>query len=67
MIFNFVEVKVDQQVLDLIKDNSKITIAQMGEGLDIPVRTMNRILNDLKDQKIIKRSGSKKEGFWEIL
>ena len=67
VIFNFVEVKVEQQVLDLIKDNSKITIAQMGEGLDIPVRTMNRILNDLKDQKIIKRSGSKKEGFWEIL
>ena len=67
VIFNFVEVKVEQQVLDLIKDDSKITIAQMGEGLDIPVRTMNRILNDLKDQKIIKRSGSKKEGFWEIL
>ena len=67
VIFNFVEVKVEQQVLDLIKDNSKITIAQMGEGLDIPVRTMNRILNDLKDKKIIKRSGSKKEGFWEIL
>ena len=67
VIFNFVEVKVEQQILDLIKDDSKITIAQMGEGLDIPVRTMNRILNDLKDQKIIKRSGSKKEGFWEIL
>ena len=67
VIFNFVEVKVEQQVLDLIKDDSKITIAQMGEGLDIPVRTMNRILNDLKDKKIIKRSGSKKEGFWEIL
>ena len=67
VIFNFVEVSVEQQVLDLIKEDSKITIAQMGEGLDIPVRTMNRILNDLKDQKIIKRSGSKKEGFWEIL
>ena len=53
--------------MDLIKDDSKIPIAQMGEGLDIPVRTMNRILNDLKDQKIIKRTGSKKEGFWEIL
>ena len=67
VIFNFVEVSVEEQVLDLIKEDPKITIAQMGNELNTPVRTMNRILNDLKDQNIIKRSGSKKEGFWEIL
>ena len=67
VIFNFVEVSVQQQVLDLIKEDPKITIAQMGENLDISLRTMNRILTGLKHDHIIKRSGSKKEGFWEIL
>ena len=67
VIFNFVEVSVQQQVLDLIKGDPKITIAEMGNNLDPPIRTMNRILTGLKDEKIIKRSGSKKEGFWEIL
>ena len=67
VIFNFVEVSVQQQVLDLIKEDPKITIAEMGNNLDPPIRTMNRILTGLKDEKIIKRSGSKKEGFWEIL
>lgn len=67
VIFNFVEVSIQQQVLDLIKEDPKITIAEMGNNLNTPVRTMNRILTGLKDEKIIKRSGSKKEGFWEIL
>ena len=67
VIFNFVEVSVQQQVLDLIKEDPKITIAEMGNNLNTPIRTMNRILTGLKDEKIIKRSGSKKEGFWEIL
>ena len=67
VIFNYVEVSVQQQVLDLIKDDPKITIAEMGNNLNTPVRTMNRILTGLKDENIIKRSGSKKEGFWEIL
>ena len=67
VIFNFVEVSVQQQVLNLIKEEPKITIAEMGNNLNTPIRTMNRILTGLKDEKIIKRSGSKKEGFWEIL
>lgn len=57
---------LQQQVLGLIKEDPKITIAQMGERLNTPVRTMNRILSRLKDENIIKRSGSKKEGFGEI-
>ena len=44
VIFNFVEVSVQQQVLDLIKEDPKITIAEMGNNLDPPIRTMNRIL-----------------------
>lgn len=39
----------------------------MGESLNTPIRAMNRLLTRLKDENIIKRSGSKKEGFWEIL
>ena len=67
VIFNFVEVSAEDKVLDLIRENSEITIGQMSEILNISVRTMNRILNDLKEQKKIKRSGSKKEGYYEIL
>ncbi len=67
VVFNFVEASVQQQVVDLIKEDPKITIAEMGNNLNTSIRTMNRILTGLKDEKIIKRSGSKKEGFWEIL
>lgn len=63
MIFIQVEVSVQQQVLDLIQEDPKITIAEMGNNLNTPVRTMSRILNELNDGYIIKRSGSKKVGF----
>ena len=58
---------MENQVLDLIKENRNITIVEMGTNLNTPVRTMNRLLNNLKEKNIIKRSGSKKEGFWDIL
>ena len=58
---------MEDQFLDLIRENSEITIAQMAEILNTSVHTMNRILNDLKEQNKIKRSGSKKEGFYGIL
>lgn len=67
MIFIQVEVSVQQQVLDLIKEDPKITIAEMGNNLNTAVRTINRILTGSKNENIIKRSGSKKEGLCEIL
>ena len=57
---------MEDQFLELIRENSEITLAQMAEILNTSVHTMNRILNDLKEQNKIKRSGSKKEGFYEI-
>ena len=31
------------------------------------IRTINRILNSLKDKNLLKRMNSNKDGYWEVL
>lgn len=51
-------------LIELIKENNKITRKELSEKLGIPVRTLQRILNSLNN---IKYVGSGKSGHWEIV
>ncbi|MDR2814078.1 MAG: putative DNA binding domain-containing protein [Prevotellaceae bacterium] len=51
-------------ILELIRENPKITILEMSQTLFITTRTVERILSILAKEEIIKRSGTKKEGDW---
>ncbi|MCQ2398034.1 MAG: hypothetical protein MJ052_01875 [Sphaerochaetaceae bacterium] len=53
-------------VLDTIKANKYITITEIATTTKIPLRTVGRIIKDLKVKNKIARHGTK-NGYWEIL
>lgn len=58
--------KIDT-VFSLIKENKHITANEISQQLDISLSTAKRRLKKLNEQGKIKRVGSDKTGFWEIL
>ena len=53
--------------MKLIKKNNRITQSEISNILGINITTVARNLKELKNQNIIKRNGSNKNGQWEIL
>ncbi|MDR2671588.1 MAG: winged helix-turn-helix transcriptional regulator [Oscillospiraceae bacterium] len=58
---------VEQVLFELIKDKPGITWNEAAQSLSKSRRTVQRYFNDLKDKKIIRRAGSKRDGYWEII
>ena len=67
VIFNYVEVSVQQQVLDLIKEDPKMTVVTISELLSVNSRTVLRAFKNLQDNSIIERLGNNRTGEWRIL
>ncbi|MDR3185102.1 MAG: putative DNA binding domain-containing protein [Prevotellaceae bacterium] len=55
-----------EKVLALLLENPKITAKEMVETTKISLRTIRRILDNLVNQDIIERQGSRKDGIWVI-
>ncbi len=55
-----------KDVLDLIKQNPKISYRKMAEILDIAESAVKKHLNTLKNKNVIKRVGGTR-GWWEVL
>ena len=53
-------------IQDIIKDSS-IKQIELAQQYNVSERTIKRDLQFLQEQKIIKRTGSKKSGYWEII
>jgi predicted HTH transcriptional regulator len=54
-------------VFSLVKQNKNITATEISERLNISLSTVKRNIKDLKEQGIIKRTGSDKTGYWKII
>lgn len=67
VIFNFVEVSLQQQVLDLIKEDPKMTVVKISELLSVNSRTILRTFKALQENSIIERLGNNRTGEWRIL
>ena len=59
--------ETQENIMKLIKKNNRITQSEISNILDINITTVARNLKELKNQNIIKRNGSNKNGQWEIL
>ena len=59
--------KTREKVIDLIKNNPKITTAELAEILEITVKGIEWNLVKLKEKGIIKRIGPAKGGYWEVI
>ncbi|MBF0549531.1 MAG: winged helix-turn-helix transcriptional regulator [Deltaproteobacteria bacterium] len=58
--------KGSQKIIELIKENSRITIKELAESQGISDRAVKMNLAKLKAQGILKRIGPDRGGHWEI-
>ena len=59
--------ETQENILKLIRKNSRITQKEISDKLGINITTVARNLKDLKNKNIINRIGSNKNGQWELL
>jgi ATP-dependent DNA helicase RecG len=64
---NVVKNKVEGAVLSTIAKNSAVTATQIAVLLSKSNRTIQRYLNSLQKKNVIRRVGSTKSGYWEII
>ena len=55
------------QIIHLIKENKDITIDQLANACNVSSKTIKRDIAKLKEDGKIKRVGSLKTGYWELL
>ncbi|WP_246829962.1 ATP-binding protein [Peptoniphilus sp. HMSC062D09] len=55
-----------EKILDIIKDNPKITAYDLSKQFNVTNRTIERDLKNLTDKKIIEYVGSAKDGYWKV-
>lgn len=53
--------------MDLIRDNPNITVAQIMAKTDLSEIGVKKNLKKLKEKNIIKRMGTNKKGYWEMI
>jgi len=64
---NFTENKRVNEIIKLIKENNRITSTELARILHVTRRTIASDMAKLKQNSKIKRIGSDKTGFWEVL
>lgn len=57
----------EEIVYYLIKQKPNISILEVSKKINKTTRTVKRIIFNLKEKNIIKRSGTNKKGYWEII
>ncbi len=58
---------VQSRLLALLKENNKISAKSAAEKLDMSERQVQRLLKTMKDDGLIERSGSNRNGTWTVL
>lgn len=58
---------IQKRIIDLIKENPKITVSQMSNALDITIDSANYHIKKMKKRNLITHCGSTKNGYWEII
>lgn len=61
------ELSTEEKILSILKENNKVTIAEIYEVTRIPIRTIERTIKALRESKRIERIGSKKSGVWKVI
>ena len=59
--------KSSEKILGYMQENKNITIAELSQKLGISTRAVEKHISKLKQQGKIKRIGSDKGGYWEII
>ena len=55
------------KILEYIKNDSRITIPELAAKLSISTRSVEKHIDKLQKEKILKRVGGRKLGQWQII
>ena len=55
------------KILSILKKNPSLTLEQLAKNTSISMATLRRDMKILKEMNYIKRIGSDKSGYWEVL
>jgi ATP-dependent DNA helicase RecG len=58
---------IETAVLELLKRDNRLTVQMIAQATDKSISTIERTIDALKKNGLIKRIGSKKSGHWEVL
>jgi len=56
----------ESEILEFLRNDKNITVAELSESSNKSVRTVNRIISLLKSKGLIERIGSNKNGYWKV-
>ncbi len=59
--------ETSKKILEIISKNPKITIEEMSHILKVSDRAVKKHISNLKEKGLIKRIGSDRAGYWEIV
>ena len=59
--------ELDKQIINLLKDNKYLNISELSKETNKSEPTIHRHLDKLCSLNYLKRTGSRKTGFWEVL
>lgn len=63
----FTDMCTEDKVIALLNFNSKLSLTQLGELLAMTKRGVQKVINRLKEQNRLERTGSEKSGHWVVL
>lgn len=55
------------KILDIVNLNSKVTIGELADMLQVDPETIKRDIDKLKKDNLLKRIGPERGGHWEIV
>ena len=61
------DVERKEAIIGMMKHNKRVSVTQISTALNIPRRTLFRIIDVLKTENRIKRVGDLKSGTWEVI
>ena len=67
VVTNVVLTKNEKMVLSMLQDNPRLSALDISAMMGKTSRTIQRVLDSLKNKGLIKREGSNKNGFWKVL
>ena len=59
--------KREKAIVNFIRMNHRISANEIAELLKVNIRTVQRDINQLKANGVLKRIGSERGGHWEII
>ena len=60
-------VKTSDKILEIICENREITIRELATAIDVTERSIERNIQKLQRDNLLRRIGPAKGGYWEVI